>query len=355
MSAGMPQTPSGQQLQDLKGKELSLLEFLGFFNARRRDASTVPSIEQTLRNAGLATVPYFVNCAHDATVHIVAVESVTAEEAEAEAEANEDVDVQDAAGGSLPQRPLSIGDVLPAGGGVECLPPNAPLTTVTHLMRINDYSQLPIIEGQYHLRGVVTWRSVARMYEQGAAATLANASEAQGDWSVAQETQDFFSLLPLIGKYGYALIRRSDGVIGGIVTAADITERFAATAQPFFLIGEIELRLRKCLGMAIDADAIRAVQRKNQQTGQISDLSFGDYVTLLDGQNKKESLRPQADRNWHALQWTGVDRVQFVHKLDRVRDIRNKIAHFHPQPLAAHLQDELQRFCQLMRQYVTDI
>ncbi|NML54300.1 CBS domain-containing protein [Streptomyces sp. R302] len=350
----MAKTPSAQQLLDLKGQDVPVLELLDLFDERVRDNPTCLRIQQTLNAAGLSTVPYFGTCARRASVHMVALDSATIEPDPQADEDEEDAEEPEDPAGSLPERPLSIGDVL-NGDGVDSLPPNSPLNTVTHVMRHNNYSQLPIIEGKSTLRGVVTWRSVARMYEQGSVPTLANASEAPSDWAVAQESQDFFALLPMISEYGYALIRRNDGTIGGIVTAADITERFAGTARPFFLVGEIELRLRKCLGTAIGPDAIRAVQRKYQQTGQISDLTFGEYVMLIDGEQRKESLRPLADQNWLALKWSGADRVQFVRRLKRVKDIRNKIAHFDPQPLPDHMHEELHRFCLLLRQYVTDV
>ncbi|WP_406085010.1 CBS domain-containing protein [Streptomyces virginiae] len=350
----MPSTPSEQQLRDLRGKELPVLDLLALFGARRRDPSTVLAVEAALNAAGLSTVPYFATCGHHAEVFVQALGTPVTVVQDSE-ESDADADLDDPAEGLLPQRPLSIGDVLPPGGGLMAQPPSASLETVTHLMRHNNFSQVPIIEGQNILHGVVTWRSVARMYEFGLPPTVANASEHPAHWAVAQDNQDFFSLLPMISEQGYALIRGNDGTIRGIVTAADITERFAATARPFFLIGEIEMRLRKCLGKAIGPDAIRAIQPNNRKTGQISDLQFGDYVVLLDGQQRKESLRPQADQNWLALQWPWEDRVQFVRKLDRVRIIRNKVAHFDPQPLSGELHDELEKFCLLLRHYVQDI
>ncbi|MFF9499060.1 CBS domain-containing protein [Streptomyces sp. NPDC014656] len=347
----MALAPTEQQLLDLKGKDVPVLDLLALFDARVRDDPTCLLIQQSLNAAGLSTVPYFGTCGRRASVHVVALDSVAVE---ATPQSDEVEEATEDPAGSLPERPLSIGDVL-NGSGVDSLPPNSPLNTVTHLMRHNNYSQLPIIEGKSILHGVVTWRSVARMYEQGSPATLANAMEAPSDWAVAQETQDFFALLPMICESGYALIRRNDGTFGGIVTAADITQRFAGTARPFFLVGEIELRLRKCLGTAIGPDSIRAVQSRSRRTGQISDLMFGEYVKLIDGEQSNESLRLLADQNWLALQWTGADRVQFVRRLKRVKDIRNKIAHFDPQPLPAPMHDELHKFCLLLRQYVTDV
>jgi hypothetical protein len=171
------------------------------------------------------------------------------------------------------------------------------------------------------------------------------------DPPVVEAHHDFFSLLPRICEDGYLLVRANNGTFSGIVTAADITQRFEATAWPFFVVGEIESRLRKCLGAKISADAIRAVQGPpSKQTGLITDLMFMGYVKLLDGEQQNPVLRTRSDDNWQALGWPGVDRGQFVRQLDRVRVIRNSIAHFDAEPLTPKLCGELREFVGLLRQ-----
>ncbi|MEU0842293.1 CBS domain-containing protein [Streptomyces sp. NPDC005962] len=343
----MSQTPSEEQLRALQGKLIPVAELLALFGTRVRNEQAVLSITQRLKDAGLSTFPYFANCNGRADVHIVPLESV--------AEQDEDPDGQEEEGdgdgltpGGLPPHSFRIGDLPAARSGVDCVPSNASATQATYLMRTKNYSQVPVIDGRTTLHGVVTWSSVAKMYETNATATLANAIV--DDPPIADSRQDFFSLLPIISEYGYVLVRDNSGQFTGIVTGADITERFDATAWPFFVVGEIEFRLRKCLGTALDPDNIRAVQPNNKKTGQITDLMFNGYVKLLDGQQQNPALCPVADQNWRALAWTGVDRVQFVHQLDRVRQVRNMIAHFDPEPLSKRRSDELRQFVGLLRQ-----
>ncbi|MFE2179611.1 CBS domain-containing protein [Streptomyces sp. NPDC059455] len=344
----MSHTPSEERLRQLRGKLIPVAELLALFGTRVRNDQSVLLITQTLKDAGLSTVPYFANCNGRADVHVVPLESVAEPE-------EQEPDVQEGEGagdgltpGSLPQHSFRIGDLPAAHSGVDCVPSNASVTQATYLMRTKNYSQVPVIDGRATLHGVVTWSSVAKMYETNAATTLAKALV--DDPPIADSRQDFFSLLPIISEYGYVLVRDSGGQFTGIVTGADITERFDATAWPFFVVGEIEFRLRKCLGTALDPDNIRAVQPNNKKTGQITDLMFNGYVKLLDGHQQNPALCPLADQNWQALGWTGVDRVQFVHQLDRVRAIRNMIAHFDPEPLSKRLSDELRQFVGLLRQ-----
>ncbi|WP_437092270.1 hypothetical protein [Streptomyces sp. enrichment culture] len=98
----------------------------------------------------------------------------------------------------------------------------------------------------------------------------------------------------------------------------------------------------------------RAVQSNDRKTGKTADLMSGQYVMLLDGDqrnrhgHRKEALC--ADQNGQTLGWTGVNRVQFVRQLDRVREIRNQVAPFDPEPLSPQRAEELRQFVGLLRQ-----
>lgn len=346
-------TPSDEQLLALKGRRIPLVELLTLFGTRVRNDQSSLFIEQALKDVGLATLPYFATCASQSDIHIVALETVPTQQGAASDGDDERQDEDGLPSGALPQHALKIGDLPAACAGVDSVTPASQLTAATYMMRTKNYSQVPVLVDRYTLTGVVTWRSVAKMYATGQDPLLANAVE--DDPPVVQTHQEFFSLLPMVSEHGYVLVRAGNGRISGIVTASDITERFESTAWPFFVVGEIEYRLRKCLGAKLDPECIRAVQQY-EKTGQIADLMFGDYVKLLDGDQRnrhgqrKEALCAAADGNWETLGWTGVDRVQFVHQLDRVRGIRNKIAHFDPEPLSQTRAEELRQFAGLLRQ-----
>ncbi|GAA2401547.1 CBS domain-containing protein [Streptomyces glaucosporus] len=342
--------PSEDELRALGGRTLTVSELLAVFGVRMRDDQTVLRITQALKDAGLSTDPDFASCRLRQELRVVVLESDSGTVPDSAVEKEDD----GLPWGALPRQPFTIGDIPAARRGVECVGPGDPLTRATYLMQTKNYSQVPVLDGDSALEGVVTWRSVAMALATGKDPELANAVDPTPP--VAQTYQEFFSLLDTIREYGYVLVRENDGTVTGIVTAADITERFDDTARPFFLVGEIEYRLRKCLGQKIDPDAVRAVQTR-EKTGRITDLMFGDYVKLLDGDqrskqgHRKEALCAAADRNWKALGWEGaVDRKEFVRQLDRVRGIRNKIAHFDPEPLPPAKNEELRQFVALLRQ-----
>ncbi|AXE80188.1 CBS domain-containing protein [Streptomyces sp. NPDC056930] len=337
----MFKNPAEEQLLGLHGKQIPVLDLLALFGTRLRNELTVPLIEQALKDAGLSTLPDFSTCNSSADIQIVTRAATPTPPEQSEDEAEE------LPGGGLPQNPIRIGDIPAAVNGLYSVTPDKKLSEITYLMGSRNYSQIPVIESGSVLHGVVTWRSVVKAYEKTARPDL---SEALVDPPVVEAHHDFFSLLPRVSEEGYLLVRANNGSFSGLVTAADITERFGATAWPFFVIGEIEFRLRKCLGAKIGPDAIRAVQpsQARMQTGLITDLMFNGYVKLLDGEQQNPVLRAKADENWKALDWR-MNRVQFVRQLDRVRLIRNSIAHFDAEPLTPRLSDELRGFLRILR------
>ncbi|MFG2722081.1 CBS domain-containing protein [Streptomyces sp. NPDC048416] len=347
----MTTPPSGQDLAALKGRTVPVQDILDLFQVRVRDHRTVHRISQALTDAGLTTLPDFAVCSQRSTVDVVPLASVPAQFAPVDAEEDESEEALPSA--ALPQR-LLLGDIPSARRGLVSVGPGTPLPQTTFLMRTKGVAQVPVTTGMAQIHGVVTWGSVAKMYEAGKQPTLDNAME-KDSLPVADTRQEFFSALPVLREHGYLLVRGDDGCLSGLVTAADVTDRFEGAARPFFIVGEIESLLRRCLGAALDEDTIKAVQtnkKPEHRTGLVSDLMFGDYLKLLDGEQTKTALAERADANWKALKWANMPREQFIGRLKRVKDIRNRIAHFDEKPLPREMIDELTTFAKLLRAFV---
>ncbi|MEU8258357.1 hypothetical protein AB0C06_29295 [Micromonospora inaquosa] len=73
---------------------------------------------------------------------------------------------------------------------------------------------------------------------------------------MAEVHQELFTHLPELTHHGYLLVRDYIGFFVGIIAGADITGRFHTLASPFFLVAEIEFRLRKCLGPKLTGDPV---------------------------------------------------------------------------------------------------
>jgi CBS domain-containing protein len=314
-------------LAKMVGKTISAGAFLALFGVRVRNHDNVARISACLAEAEMNTIPSFTTCASSVELHLVKAKLNIAP-----TEQDED----ELSSSALPHRALQIGDLPSARNGVAAVSSDTDLAGATMLMRVNNYSQLPVINGTADLRGVLTWSSIAVNLETGKQPTLASAMVA--DPPSAEVHHQLLAHLPAITKHGYVLVRANDGKFCGIITSADVSNHFETMARPFFLVGDIEARLRKCLAV-LDEEPVKAVQRK--KTGKIVDLTFGEYKYLIDN-----------EVNWKRIGWTGVPRDQFVHRLDKVRVIRNEIAHFRPQPLAAANLATLEEFAGLLRQYV---
>ncbi|MGW2641545.1 CBS domain-containing protein [Streptomyces sp. NPDC001348] len=347
----MTTRPSERDLASLKGRTVPVQDILDLFQVRVRDHRSVHLISQALTDAGLTTLPDFAVCGLRSNVDVVPLAAVPAQATPATPDDEEEEEALPSH--ALPQR-LLLGDIPSARRGLVSVGPGTPLAQATFLMKTEGVSQIPVTTGMAQVHGVVTWGSVAKMYEAGKPPTLDNAME-KDSLPLADARQEFFSALPVIREHGYLLVRGDDGCLSGIVTAADITDRFEGAARPFFIVGEIESLLRRCLGAALDQEAIKAVQtnkKPDHRSGQVSDLMFGDYLKLLDGDQTKQSFAERADANWEALKWPSMPRQQFIGRLKRVKDIRNRIAHFDEKPLPQELLDELTTFAKVLREFV---
>lgn len=342
--------PTTAELIALKGAELALSELLALYEVRVRQTGIIREMNESLAAAGLTTLPDFSTCPTLARVRLVPVAATTS----VAPEEDPAVPADPLPPGALPQR-LLLGELPSAVVGLKCVPPGGELSQATYLMRYEGYNQIPVVSNMTELHGVVTWKSIALMYENGWDTTLGNAMQ-QESLPVFDSREDLFSCLPMLVDHGYVLVRGQDGRISGIVTYQEIVRRFQNTARPFFLLGEIESLLRRWLGARLDAEAVIAVQATNrkpeQRTGKVEDLMFGDYVLLLDGTQRRTALAQRADANWVALGRPALDRGQFVHHLQRVQAIRNRIAHFDDDPLPPEDMRDLTSFARQLRDCV---
>ncbi|MFF0108923.1 CBS domain-containing protein [Streptomyces hirsutus] len=242
--------------------------------------------------------------------------------------------------GLLPQTALRVGALSSAVSGAVSIAPDDMLPKAMSIMAERGFSQLPVLDSLGSLQGVVTWASIAHMHATGRQPTVRNALTS--DYHVAEATAYLLPVLPYIQTYGFVLVRNTAGSVTGIVTSADLADQFVAVAGPFFVLGEIERRLRRCLSRAFGEEDVRQVHRDRRRRS-VDQLMFGEYIRLLDDEER-----------WKKLNWPGVDRSHFVGLLRRVKDVRNGVMHFntgYPDDDSASLLD---RFVGILRSYDPD-
>jgi len=189
-------------------------------------------------------------------------------------------------------------------------------------MMINDFSQLPIMQGERTVEGYISWRTI------GEALALKRECNTVRDCmeksvTILDDTEPLLNAVNVIAKKDFILVRNSkDKRIVGLVTTSDITTSFYALAEPFFLIGQIEHSLRCIIDQYFNQDEIRVAKDPSDETrtvNSVSDLTFGEYLRLLEN-----------EKNWERLNKYLISRSVLLPQLRIVKDIRDDIMHFRP-------------------------
>lgn len=217
--------------------------------------------------------------------------------------------------------------------------PNTTLECATTIMLLNGYSQLPVTQGEYHVKGVVSWESIGVMTSLGRNCEFVHQCM-DTEYQEIDASASLFEAVGIIEHNGYVLVK-DNNKITGIVTASDIAQQFAQLSTPFLLVGEIERQLRRLLTHGkFNPEQLRASQNPEsaKPIDGPADLTFGDYVQLL---GKEE--------NWSRLGMSGIDRKKFVERLNEVREIRNEVMHFSLDDLPQETIKKLEDFAGFFR------
>ena len=306
-------------------EKLTVRELIGHFGYERRGDWINSRIRNGLEKYNLTVNPDFTVGWIDSTITI-----------------RLDSDAPDAS------KPRSTSDPTHRIGSLEAankrptnVQPDNPLQAATTIMQMYDYSQLPVMEGDYKVAGIVSWTSI------GARLSLGRECECvRHCMDPAKElpaTAPLFDAIPTIAEHGYVLVRGPDNTITGIVTASDLSLQFMQLAGPFLFVGQIEGYLRHLIHGKFTLEQLRAASlpEEGQRIEGSGDLTLGGYGQLLGDPD-----------NWKHL-GLKIDRAEFVRQIDEVRRIRNDVMHFNLDGLsedeAAKLRDIARFFENLAR------
>lgn len=313
---------------------VTVREFLSWFAALRRGYWIVRTIRDALKATGVQTSPDFEAAYIDSPVSFVLAPKTQPEqqvvvEGAISAVETADATVMVAAGSPYADPTYRISKLAAANNKPLCIVPDAPLPEAVTTMLANDYSQLPVMTGDRDVKGIVSWSSIGSRLALGKNGT--HARDFMDPHQEMRSDASIFQAIHLIVQHQYVLVRAPDNRVSGIVTASDLSLQFQQLAEPFLLLGEIENHIRRIINGHFSTDELTAVRDPadaGRHIEQAADLTFGEYIRLLD-----EPIR------WQKLSLS-VDRVTFCKHLDRVRDIRNDVMHFDPDGIPP---DDLQR------------
>lgn len=301
--------------QVLKGSsppKESLRALLLWFDAERRGYRVVRRVRNALRRHGLATVPDFEEAYIDAEISFV----TRAPQAQR----------PDIPGGipddSAPDPGYRLSRLSSANRRPVSVAPDSTLQQVITVMMSNDFSQVPIMNGPRDVKGIVSWKSIGTRL--ALKQQCARARDCMEDAHILPLSESLFSAIAIIATHDYVLIQAADKTICGMITATDLNDQFRLLAEPFLLVGEIENGVRRLLHGKFTTTELHSVKNPAEAGRDIesaADLTFGDYIRLI-----------EQDAYWKRLALQ-IDRVTFVSQLNRVREIRNDVVHFDPDGL----------------------
>lgn len=276
---------------------------LSWFGAERRGIWVVKQINTALDTHDLMTEPSFESTWIDGPVTFVRKPKKGAEDA--------------------PLDPtFRLGRLEAANKEIVSVKPNDSLDKVITLMLTNDFSQLPVMSGQRDVKGMVSWKTIGSRLALNKPCT--QCKDFMEPAQILSEEVSLLEAVDIIANHDYVLVQRSDKTIGGLVTASDFSFQFRTMSEPFLLVGEIENGIRHLLYGKFNSRELQAARAESDPGRTVkspSDLTFGEYVRLL-----------EPESNWNKL-GVKIDRVEFIKQLDRVRTIRNDVMHFDPDGL----------------------
>jgi CBS domain-containing protein len=232
-----------------------------------------------------------------------------------------------------------IGSLPAANKKLVTVSQNDSLVKAVTLMLQYDFSQLPVMQGDREVKGVVTWKAIGAKLALGT--QCVSVGDCREDAKVVDSNRTLFDAIPTIVEHGYVLVRAGDRRITGIVTASDLSLQFQALAEPFLLLREIELHVRQLLSgrvVAADFDLLDAPNPIARKPQNIADLTFGEYVRLF----QHPQVWPKLDLKIDGGVLTGL--------LEEIRQIRNDVMHFDPDPMTEDELKTLKRAVHLLQQ-----
>lgn len=323
-------------------------EILSWFGQKRRGVNVVNYIQFRLKQHDLVTVPDFEYEFIDGIVSFQSTKVEKPSEASAssslelnstadvtkETIAEEDVDRTPDARVITTDPTYRIGKLAAANKAPIAVSPDAEINQAVTLMMAHDYSQLPIMVGERTVKGLFSWKTLAEY--QHFHSRPATVKDCMSTCHIISSEMSIFDAVSEIVRHQVVLVRNpSNNAITGIVTTTDLGLQFRQLGEPFLLLGEIENHIRRLLDGCFNKQELESVRDPSDDErtiDSVADLTFGEYLRLIENPDR-----------WTKL-GLAQDRKVFIEQLDTVRLIRNDVMHFDPDGIADEDLSTLREF-----------
>ena len=307
---------------------VTVREFLLWYGAERRGQNVVARIRADLDEHGISTAPDFEGAWIDGTINFTKLAVAAGAAIEV---AGPPPGEQPEAGVGIVDDPELIQNVwvendpshqisklAAANQAVTSVTPNDTLARAVTVMMMHDFSQLPVMTNERNVQGLVSWRSIGQHISLGREGTetrhaMVPAQDVRHDVSI-------FDVIGIVAQHDYVLVRDATNKVAGIVTATDLSQQFRILSEPFLLLSEIENHIRNIIGSKFTVDELAEARDPGdlREVNGVADLSFGEYVRLIENPGR-----------WARL-GLAIDRAYFCERLEFVRRVRNDVMHFDP-------------------------
>lgn len=203
-------------------------------------------------------------------------------------------------------------------------------TTVQEALDImlpKQFSQLPIVDGDRQLIGVVSEHSIVRAfnahkkpYDTVAKLRVIDCLDLDKNTTLSPG-DDIFDAMERLETASYVIVVDPPRVPVGIVTSYDTGKIFRALGEVLDRASDMEMLLRESITRATfwsNKTVEDALRNAGSDQKGMERLTFGDLINIIEN-----------GKNWPLFERVfGSQQFSFRHHMERPRDIRNDIAHF---------------------------
>lgn len=280
---------------------MSPRDFIGYFSYAKRTKGNSARIDNYLESVNLETIPNYKNVYIDGSMTL---------KHKAKAKSKSETD------------PIQRISILPSANKPPLsIPRDAKLSESITLMMMNNFSQLPVMSNPRTVAGFITWESIGSALNNGIHSDDVK-DYLKTDFRILNYDTPLLEAIAVTIDKEYVLVQKKDKVISGIVTIADISSQFLTLTEPFLILEQIENLIRLILDGKFLIEELKELCSDGESDYDvqfIDDLTFGQYIRLIE--------KPD---NWDRLELK-IDRGYFIKQLNIIREIRNDIMHFDPE------------------------
>ncbi len=243
--------------------------------------------------------------------------------------------------------PYSVEHLLEDQGNVVVIQKTDTITTALDLMVENDFSQLPVVDENGQLLGMVTYESIMRAARSfDTKLDKLSIPDAMVNVPFHYREDDLFDLLDELKVTNAVVIVEPKRYVVGIVTSYDASRFLRNRTEDLMHVEDIEFiikelikrtyanqRVNRLEATAADTSVQRSKQSGSKNVKPFEELNLGDYINLL-----------MSKDIWKfCASILNIEKESLYELLVRVRQTRNDLAHFRSE-ISPRSRDEL-KYC----------